>query len=68
MQVPEDAHRDRPAGQHNTTTDIGDTHVMRLRFILTVSFALAFLAGCAGTPEQFVAPNDQLGAADVQRI
>jgi len=42
--------------------------VIRFRFMLTVGFALGFLAGCAGTPEQFVAPNGSLGAADVQRI
>ena len=40
----------------------------KIAFILVVSFALAFLAGCAGAPEKFVAPNNQLGAADVQRI
>ncbi|MEL6452107.1 MAG: alpha/beta hydrolase [Pseudomonadota bacterium] len=42
--------------------------MIRLRFGLAVSLALALLAGCAGTPEQFVAPNGALGAADVQRI
>ena len=36
--------------------------------MLAVSFALALLAGCASKPEQFVAPNDQIGAAKVQRI
>ncbi len=68
MQVPEETQRVRPAGQQDTPTPIGDTHVMRLHLVLAVSFALAFLAGCAGKPEQFVAPNAQLGAAQVQRI
>ena len=40
----------------------------RVRFGFAVSVALACLAGCAGTPEQFVAPNGALGAAEVQRI
>jgi esterase/lipase superfamily enzyme len=41
---------------------------MTLRAIVFLCFCLGNLAGCAGKPEQFVAPNDQIGAADMQRI
>lgn len=41
---------------------------MTLRAAVFLCFCLATLAGCAGKPEQFVAPNDQVGTADVQRI
>lgn len=68
MPEPEHARLDWPGGHHNITNDVGETHVIGLRSILAVSFALAFLAGCASTPEDFVAPNAELGAADVQRI
>jgi len=41
---------------------------MTLRATLVLCLWLAALAGCAGKPEQFVVPNDQIGEADVQRI
>ncbi|MEO1364596.1 MAG: hypothetical protein AAFU86_12580, partial [Pseudomonadota bacterium] len=66
--MPEGAQRDWPAWRPDTTLFIGDMIKMRLHFIIAVSFALAFLASCAGKPEQFVSPNAQLGAAEVQRI
>ncbi len=66
--VTEKARRDWSAGQHTTPTNFGETQVMRLRSILAVGFALAFLAGCAGKPEDFIGPNAPLGLAEVQRI
>ncbi|MEO0746627.1 MAG: alpha/beta hydrolase, partial [Pseudomonadota bacterium] len=68
MQVREGAQRDGPAWRPDTALFIGDMIEMRLHFIIAVSMALAFLASCAGKPEQFVSPNAQLGAAEVQRI
>ncbi|MEO1797384.1 MAG: alpha/beta hydrolase [Pseudomonadota bacterium] len=41
---------------------------MRRRSFFGLGLTLALLAGCAEKPEQFVAPNSQVGAADVQRI
>ena len=41
---------------------------MRLRVLLGLGLALTTVAACAGKPEAFVAPNDQIGGADVQRI
>lgn len=67
MQMLDTAHRNRSAEYHDTT-HTGVPHVMRVNLVLAVSFALTFLAGCAGKPEEFVAPNAELGAADLQRI
>jgi esterase/lipase superfamily enzyme len=41
---------------------------MRVRLFLVLGLALASLAGCADKPETFVAPNTEIGAANVQRI
>jgi len=41
---------------------------MKLHATLFLCLSLATLIGCAGKPEQFVAPNNAIGAADVQRI
>ena len=41
---------------------------MTFRGTVFLCLCLGTLAGCAGKPEQFIAPNDQIGAADVQRI
>lgn len=42
--------------------------MIRARSTFAFGLALVFFAGCAGKPEVFVAPNAQIGAADVQRI
>lgn len=42
--------------------------MIRSRPFLAAGVALAFLAGCAGKPEVFVAPNAAVSAADVQRV
>lgn len=42
--------------------------MMTFRRFLVFGFALATLAACSVKPQDFVAPNAQIGAADVQRI
>ena len=41
---------------------------MKLQPIFSLGLALLVLVGCAGKPEQFVAPNGQIGEAEVQRV
>jgi len=41
---------------------------MTLRAALFFCLSLPILTGCAGSPDAFVAPNAQIGEADVQRI
>ena len=45
-----------------------ETPKMPFKAAIVLCVSLAILAGCTGKPETFVAPNDQIGAADVQRI
>jgi len=41
---------------------------MKLSTALLLCFSFTTLAGCAGGSKQFVAPNAEIGAADIQRI
>jgi len=41
---------------------------MKLRAALFLCLSFATLAGCAGGSKQFVSPNAEIGAADIQRI
>ena len=41
---------------------------MKQKFLSVLGLALVMLAGCGENPEAFVAPNAELGAAEVQRV